>query len=417
MSDSASTSMSDSASPSKRKGHSGHLGRRLGWIGAGLVLFLGLTFLVTQEMYFFPLTPIGLDRSGRTRLPSAGRNVRILFAGDTMLGDAARSRLEDRGYDYPFGATRQVVAQADLAILNLEGPVAVKAGRNTKKRWSYKMPPKAARAIAKAGFHGVSLANNHVLDCGSAGLSETRAYVQEAGLTPFGAGLTRVEANAPLRRTIKGIRIAVFGFIAPTQMQGGKRVSNRSLAWRPGRGGVAWGGVREARRALIRIRPRVDLIIAMIHMGDRYQRAPEDFERAYVRAILRSGADAVIGVGTHILGPIGVHHGKPIFYGLGNYAFGSSNLRARFSLLASLEADPITRHLVRVQALPLYTVNYNPMVWFQPRLLVGRPARTVLSDLARRSWSRGANVQVKEAPLRAEIKLLTVKARTQPTWH
>lgn len=409
--------MSDSHKTPTRKNYPGHRRKRLAWVGAGLVLLVGLAFLVTQEIYFFPLTPLGLDRSGTTRLPPAGRNVRILFAGDTMLGDAARSRLEDRGYDYPFGATRQVVRQADLAILNLEGPVAVKASRNTKKRWSYKMPPKAAQAIAKAGFHGVSLANNHVLDCGPAGLAETRAYVQAAGLTPFGAGLTRAEAYKPLRRTIKGIRIAVFGFIAPAQMKDGKRVSNRGLGWRPGRGGVAWGGIRETRQTLLRWRPRVDLIVVMLHMGDRYQRAPEGFERAYVRALLRNGADAVIGVGTHILGPIGVHHGKPIFYGLGNYAFGSSNLRARFSLMASLEADPITRHLVRVQALPLYTVNYNPMVWFQPRLLVGRPARRVLSDLAHRSWSRGADVRVKASPLRAEIKLLTVKARTQRTWR
>jgi poly-gamma-glutamate synthesis protein (capsule biosynthesis protein) len=365
-----------------------------------------LVVAVTEAVYYFPLTPLSLDVAGETRLPEAAGRARLLFVGDILLGDRGRWWLERWGYDHPFGSTRQLIRQADLAVGNLEGPVAVRARRNRRKRWSYKMPPRAARALQRAGFDAVDLANNHIRDCGDAGLRETLRHVRAAGLRAFGAGRRPREAHRAARVTVRGVRVALLGYIAPEQMMRGDRVSLRHHRATRRRGGAAWGGLGRVRRDVRRARRRgAHLVIVSLHAGDRYQREPRDFERVYAEAVIDAGADAVVAHGTHILGPVGRYRGKPILYGVGNFAFGSGNVRARFGLMAFLEVDVAKRRLVAVQALPIYTVNLNPWVLFQTRVLVGRQARRVLQGLIRRSWRYGARLRLQPRPWRAVLAL------------
>jgi poly-gamma-glutamate synthesis protein (capsule biosynthesis protein) len=348
-----------------------------------LALVVGV-LAITEYVYYFPLTPLSLDLGGETRLPPpAGGSARLLFVGDTLLGDWGRRTIEARGYDYPFEPTRALIRSADLALGNLEGPISRSGRTDEDQTWAYRMAQPAAPALRRAGFDLMDLANNHIRDCGDVGLRESVTLLRGAGITPFGAGSNEPEAHAGAIITVRGVRVAFLGYVAPKIQMADGPYSMREVAVTEARGGAAWGSpeniTRDVRWLLERQLAR--LVIVSVHMGDRYQQQPEPFERGLARAAVDAGADAVIGHGTHIMGPVELYRGRPILYGLGNYAFGSLNLRARFSLVATIDLDPRRQRLTRLQLLPLYTNNGNPWIDYQPKLMKGLAARRVLRRL------------------------------------
>jgi len=257
----------------------------------------------------------------------------------------------------------------------------------------------------RAGFDLMDLANNHIQDCGDTGIRESIAYLAQAGIASFGGGLTAEQAHRPAIARARGVSIAFLGYTAPEMLLQGRKVSLRGLAWGEGRGGAAWGGIEYIERDILGAKNKADIALVSLHMGDRYQERPEDFERALCRRIIDAGADAIIGHGSHILGPIEIYRGKPILYSTGNFAFGSRNLGARFSLMAFLEIDLARRRLRRLQALPIYTNNLNPWVLFQSQVVTGLEARRVLGYLAQMSHSYGAALALDPDPWRVSIEL------------
>lgn len=370
-----------------------------------VAISLLLVFIISEFIYYFPLTPLSLDTDGSTRLPKKEGAVRILFVGDIMLADTSESVIKKRGYKYIFAAVRNLITAADLAVGNLEGPISKTGKKTTNRRWSYKVPPKAANALSDAGFDLMNLANNHIIDCGEVGISETISFLKQAGVEPMGAGMNKAEAHRAVIREVRGVKIAFLSYVPTHMMVEGKKVFLRNLAWTRTRGGAAWGDIKLIRRDIRRIRKSADIIVVSFHMGDRYQRHPEKFERKLCQAVIDAGADAVIGHGTHIMGPIELYKGKPIVYSVGNFAFGSSNLRARFSLMSYIDVDPKEKDLSRLFVLPIYTVNYNPMVMHQTKVLKGFQGKRVLKKISQLSKPYGARLVLKKRPLRATLDL------------
>ena len=71
--------------------------------------------------------------------------------------------------------------------------------------------PSLIRELVSVNFAAVSLANNHILDQGTEGITMTRALLSEIGITPFGAGNNAREAWQPQIIERDGIRIALIG--------------------------------------------------------------------------------------------------------------------------------------------------------------------------------------------------------------
>jgi len=369
--------------------------RRSRWLLGALPLVLLL--VVTEWLFYFPLTPLSLDRMGQTRLPAAPHRVRLLFVGDTLLADRARRTLAHRGFDYPFDGTRGLLASADLTVGNLEGPISY-SGRRVAKRWSYRMHAGAALALRRAGFDAVDLANNHIRDCGDVGLRESMVLLEAVGVATFGAGMTEARAHRAVVHDAGGVSVALLGYVAPHIGVGQGSYSMQHVAWGPGQGGAAWGTIDRIRRDLDLARTRARVTVVSIHMGDRYQQRPTPFERELCRQVIEAGADAVIGHGTHVMGSVEIHDGRPIVYGLGNFAFGSMNVFARFSLIAALELDRRRGTVAGLQLLPIFTMNANPWVDFQPKVLVGHQARVVLHRVLSLSGAHVRGLRLASGP-------------------
>lgn len=382
--------------------------RLLKGAAAGLATLLTI-FVVTEYVYYFPLTPLSLDTKGLTRLRPQQDHVRVLFVGDIKLWDTAIPVIRSRGYDYIFAATRRLIQEADLSVGNLEGPMArnlKKARTDERKRWSYMVPPEAAPALQRAGFDLMNLANNHILDCGPIGIRESILHLYEAGIRPFGAGMNAREARTPVIVEAKGIKIAFLGYLPPYMMIRGRKTSLFGLGAGSRRAGSAFGHTTFIRQDILNARRKgADVVLVSIHMGDRYQKGPMDFEQKLCRDVVDAGASAVIGHGTHIMGPVEIYRGRPIFYSLGNFTFGSGNILARFSLMAFLDIDPRSRDVALLNVLPIYTVNRNPWVNHQTKVLTGIQGARVIKQLLSISRPFFGIMKLEKNPVRAKAVL------------
>lgn len=328
----------------------------------------------------------------------------IAFAGDVMTWDRAAPYIEREGSDYPFRATAALFRAADLAVANLEGPVAKKAER-VARGWSYRVPPSALAGLKGAGFDVVSVANNHAFDCGEAGLVETMEWLRDAGIAWFGGGRDEAAAVSPHVARLGDARVAFLGFVAAETYFGveghgpeqavtaaEQRRMESMFRARSGRAGVAVADPAGVAEAVRRAEQSADAVVVFIHFGVRYLREPTRFQRSLAHAAVDAGADLVVGHHAHFWQPVEVYRGVPIAYGIGNFAFGSGNSRADEALV--VRAVFLGRRLAALVLHPLYIKNRDSLVAYQPKLMRGRSAQSMLDRLAAASAGFGARIAV-----------------------
>jgi poly-gamma-glutamate capsule biosynthesis protein CapA/YwtB (metallophosphatase superfamily) len=85
-----------------------------------------------------------------------------------------------------------------------------------------------------------------------------------------------------------------------------------------------------------------------------------------------------------------VHRGRPIFYSVGNFTFGSGNSRGA-GMMVGLRFRPsgLTADLH-----VLYVKNRDPRVAYQPKVMRGTAATRLLQRLARASGPGGELLEV-----------------------
>ncbi|GAB3904645.1 hypothetical protein GCM10027612_72870 [Microbispora bryophytorum subsp. camponoti] len=138
------------------------------------------------------------------------------------------------GYSWPWGDALEVLDEAapDVRVLNLE--TSVTRGRDFApgKQVHYRMNPANLPALAVARPDVCVLANNHVLDFGVQGLTETLDALAEAGLDQAGAGRDEDEARRPAVVALPGGgRVLVFAVAMPSSGVPGEWAAARD---RPG---------------------------------------------------------------------------------------------------------------------------------------------------------------------------------------
>src|SRR5262249_15091222 len=151
-----------------------------------------------------------------------------------------------------------------------------------------------------AGINVVTLANNHLLDCGREGVLETLQALAEASVAAIGAGVNKQAAHAPAILHAGSLRVGLLGYYW------NRRTSARG-PWR----GSAMDPPAELEADLAALRGRVDRIVATFHWGVPYVREPSEADRVKARFAVDCGADIVIGHHPHIIQPFEIYRGRP----------------------------------------------------------------------------------------------------------
>lgn len=240
-----------------------------------------------------------------------------------VLAEAASGpipRPVDFGHVWGDALAAWRTAAPDARIVNLETSITT-SRTPLPKGINYKMEPRNAPCLTAAGIDCCTLANNHVLDWGAAGLGETLETLDRLGIARAGAGRNEAEAAAPAVIPLPGgRRVMVFAFGTESS---GIPADWAATADTPGVNLLPDLSQRTAERiaaAAAAVRRPGDLIVASIHWGGNWGYGVPDEQRRFAHALIDLGAaDVVHGHSAHHAKAIEVHAGRPILYGCGDF--------------------------------------------------------------------------------------------------
>ena len=255
----------------------------------------------------------------------------------------------------------------DLRIINLETSVTKSDDYWKGKGINYRMHPENIGCLTIAKIDYCSLANNHVLDWGYAGLTETLETLRKANIHSAGAGEILQEAEKPVVMEVEGKgRVIVFSF--------GLETSGIPISWaasedKPGVNllkNLSDETVWEIKEKIGQEEKQGDIVIASIHWGSNwgYEIPPEQKDFAY-RLIDNAGVDVVHGHSSHHVKGIEVYKEKPIIYGSGDFINdyegigGYEGFRSDLTLMYFVSMDPSTGKLVHMHMTPMQIKNFK----------------------------------------------------------
>ncbi len=275
-----------------------------------------------------------------------GDRLSILFLGDVYLGETfagGRRAAATHGHLHGFRGLEDRLGRADLVLANLEAPLTrrTRSHLEGRKRFVHRGDPgRTCEALVGARVSAVSLANNHAMDFGAEGLTDTLEALAARGIEAFGAGGDALAAGEPLVRRLRlGEGILELVVAAGFQWD----AAHRDLGFHagPGPGVVAWTPA-SGRSTMQRLRTRHPgaLLVAFPHWGENYAPAGPG-QRALARALAEGGADLVVGHGAHVAQEVERIGETVVVHGLGNGVFQSPGRFRQFgvepfSLLAEL---------------------------------------------------------------------------------
>jgi poly-gamma-glutamate capsule biosynthesis protein CapA/YwtB (metallophosphatase superfamily) len=270
---------------------------------------------------------------GAARTPAAvaqpeDKPVVLAFGGDVHFEGVLASKLAANASGV-LDPIEPVLRQADLAVVNLETAVT-NGGSPTTKEFVFRTPATAFAALRGGGVDVASMANNHGLDYGEAGLRHSLAAARRYRFPVVGIGLDAKQAYRPFRRTINGHRIAVIG---ATQVLDDELIS----AWTAGPSKPGLASAKDVPRLLQEVRAArksSDTVVAFLHWGIELEQCPSSDQRTLAKQLVAAGADVVVGGHAHRVQGAGLMGRALVGYGLGNFVwYGTSELSTTTGVL------------------------------------------------------------------------------------
>ncbi|HWA81939.1 MAG TPA: CapA family protein [Fimbriimonadaceae bacterium] len=244
-------------------------------------------------------------------LSQAVKPVVLDAVGDVMLDRYVGRHIDARGSGYALEKVRNEFAKADLVLANLECPLTTQPIQ-VEKRFPFRAKPSRVKALKGIGV--VSLANNHTLDCGSAGLAETVRVLEKVGIASIGVG---GKTWMPLIVRRNGLRIALFAYSDFPEKPSIPQYPNTPL--------ISYFSSARMRERLALIRPQVDFVIVFAHWGIEGDFQPSDRQRKEAKEMADSGADLILGSHPHVLQPVERIGHAVVAYSMGNFIFDAPN--------------------------------------------------------------------------------------------
>ncbi len=315
--------------------------------------------------------------------PQAGEVITIVLAGDTGFS-RNHSPVHPKGVlkygrRQPFAEALSAIKQeidGDLNFVNIETVVTDRNDlrRDTKGQrgpFNFRSHPNSMRALTEAGFNLFSLANNHSMDYGPAGLRDTLRHVEALSgdglLAHAGVGENRDAAGRPYVLDVKGARIgfAAIGIVTNNLAR------HRAGPDKPGQ--IAYRFDEDFDESTRRLAETTsDYRLLSIHYGIEGRvradaRQIKDWRRLAAR---QRGIDLIVGHHAHVVRGVEVTGDAIIFYGLGNFLhhgtadMGKKGICKDYGLLArvhllrgadgklqpgAIEATPVTKMHIRTE--------------------------------------------------------------------
>ncbi len=249
----------------------------------------------------------------------------------------------------------------DVRIINLETAVTTHSEFWAGKGIHYRMQPQNIPCISAAKIDCCVLANNHVLDWGYAGLTETLTVLNDRNIKVAGAGRDLLTAEAPAVIDVGGKgRVMVFGF--------GDQSSGIFSSWgackdKPGVNllpDLSGNTVQRIAKQIAGLKQQGDCVVVSIHWGGNWgYKIPNEHREFAHRLVDQAQVDVVHGHSSHHPKGVEVYRGKPILFGCGDFLndyegiSGHEEYRGDLALMYFATMDLATGNLVDLIMTPM----------------------------------------------------------------
>ena len=291
--------------------------------------FLVITLVIIVSFYHSPPNQsisIPLFSPPTPQSSSTSKAIKLIFAGDLSFDRYIRQMIQEDGFDHPLKDLKPLLLTADLAIVNLESPITDKSSVSlysvigSPQNYILTSPPQTAQTLYDHNIKLVNLGNNHILNMGQEGLTQTYDYLTAAKVKYFG----NPGASTSHRYIIKTLKGLNFGFVNYNQFTP--------------------NGFQTALDDLQTIKPLSDLIIVIAHWGNEYQTIANQAIQALAHSFIDLGVDLVIGSHPHVIQQQETYKDKIIYYSLGNFVYDQYfNPETQKGLLVEVDINPRTK--------------------------------------------------------------------------
>ncbi len=246
---------------------------------------------------------------------------RILFVGDTLLWTSDKTD--------PLEYVERIWNQHDLIIINLENPITQTCQPAQVKATILFSQPSVLKSLTR--FKDkivVSFANNHVLDCGVSGLTETKKNLDEAGIR-------YCPLDSSFSTTISDRKITIYSLYEGIDNEFQKSFLNLS-------------------KPIDKCLPIDEFSMAFCHWGEEYMLVPHPKVVSTAKRLCGLGFNVTVGHHSHSSQGVTVNaDGQLTAYSLGNFNFpdpqwlmGPEWIIARLGYMLSIElnSDGVSWH-------------------------------------------------------------------------
>lgn len=256
-------------------------------------------------------------------------NVKIIVAGDVMghmpqVNSAWVDSLKTYDYTPVFEYVKKYLSSADLAIANLEVPLA---GKPYSGYPQFSSPDELGTCLKEVGFDALIMANNHAVDRGKKGVLHTLYVLDSLNIPHTGVFKDTADRNKkyPLFIVVNRVKIALLNYTYGTN---GIRPEKPIV--------VNYIDTAAIRKDIEKCRKnKADLILATVHWGTEYERFTIKDQRVVANFFARNGVHVIVGSHPHVVEPFDIlypfnndsSYQVPVLYSTGNFY---SNQRDRY---------------------------------------------------------------------------------------
>ncbi len=318
--------------------------------------------------------------------------ITLVMVGDMLMHMPVNNsgRMEDggRNFDHLFTYTKDMISEADLAIVNQEvilgGP---ELGISGYPRFNTYY--EVGDALAAAGFDVVLHATNHSMDRGLEGLQNCLNFWEEnyPDMAVLGMYDSKEDRDEIYVYEKQGIKIAILNYTYGTNglpLPAGMPYAVNLIE------------EDQIARDVARAKEEADFVILCPHWGTEYVLEETSAQRLWAEFFLECGVDLVIGTHPHVIEPVEMltdEEGNEmlVYYSLGNYvnATASEERNIGIRMLGAMAKVTISRDEEGEVCIQEYSAE--PLVTYvsgDKKTITTYPMELFTEEMAEESFTR-----------------------------